>query len=190
MILCDSMLIKSQGKKELSFVAATTGTSSTTFSFTSLSFGTPHTTREIFVSISFWNAASRSVSSASIGGVSATVLYTLYARNCGVALIRASVPTGATGTVSITMNGSTNNCSIAVYRVVNRGAAFETGLYSTAQNDALATTSAALSGLNVTANGFVLSVITINNTASNVNFSGIGIAAWNRMSPTSSHFSS
>lgn len=92
----------------------------TSLSETTVSFGKPNSVREVFVFVVFNTAATRTVSSATIGGVSATISSQYSATTSGIACLFATVPTGDTGTVSVTFSGAVVSYSISVYEVQNR----------------------------------------------------------------------
>lgn len=131
-------------------------------------------TREVFVSIEWYQGgtASRTLSSVTIGGVSAT-LETAF--NNGVlqamCVARAVVPTGTTGDVVVTFSNTVFSCSIATYRVMNRASASAATDSGSATFSAVAT--AGVSGIDVNAGGFVLSVVGWGNTVSAPALSGL-----------------
>lgn len=135
-------------------------------------------TREVFVSIEWYQggSASRTLSSVTIGGVAAT-LETPF--NNGVlqamCVARAVVPTGTTGDVVVTFSNTVFSCSIATYRVMNRPSA------SAATDTGSATFSGAttggVSGIDVNAGGFVISVVSWGGTVSAPALSGLTGAA-------------
>lgn len=101
---------------------ASSGKSSTngsSFSFSSLSFGTAAADRKIVVGVSSENggSGSRTISSLTVGGVSATQLVRAYqaTTNDTVAeLWIATVPTGTSGTVAVTWSGTVRACGVVV----------------------------------------------------------------------------
>ena len=94
-----------------------------TYSFTSVSFGTAASDRIVVVAI-HWSAVTTtgSISSVTIGGITATEIATATHSVSGAtvqcALYAAAVPTGATGDVVVTLNETMDRCSIAAYRMV------------------------------------------------------------------------
>lgn len=91
----------------------------TTYTFT-LSFGTEAGGRYIVAAIQSRANAARSISSVSIGGVTATELITVNATGSGAdiaALYIALVPTGATGDVVVTFSAAMVRAMCSVYRV-------------------------------------------------------------------------
>ena len=92
---------------EFSYLGTWTGTSNTTtINITNVSFGTATSTRKIAIFIT--NGSNTTLSSASIGGVGATVHFSTQSSAYvyhSVYAISATVPTGTTGTVSLTFSG-------------------------------------------------------------------------------------
>lgn len=111
------------GKPTVSFLEARTATTSTP-SFTGVSFGAAHSQREIFaVFYCQGTGANRTLDAMTIGGVSAVEHHQSggfleFVSQAGV--FSAQVPTGTSGTVSITMSGSVTATNVAFYRVVRR----------------------------------------------------------------------
>ena len=95
-------------------------TNSSSYTFTDVDFGTADSTREIFVLMNWTSSSSRSISSASIGGVTATVINGSNGTTSGCGMIHAEVPTGASGTISVTMSNTCNSLNYGVYSVTNR----------------------------------------------------------------------
>lgn len=93
-----------------------------TYTFASTDFGAEHPNRYIVCAISAGDLAAGNfgITSATIGGVTATVVIqredTIDGRNSYI--IIAAVPTGATGTVAFTFTGTHIQAYVGVYRVV------------------------------------------------------------------------
>ena len=89
----------------------------TTYTFSSVDLGDAAGDRLILVGSSGVAGAARAVSSVTVGGVSAT--QAAQASNGGqpAALHSAVVPTGATGDIVVTFNGSMNRAHIGVWRL-------------------------------------------------------------------------
>lgn len=162
----------------LSFLQHTEDTGNvTTYNFAGVNIGTAAADRYVFVAVVHSSSAgtARTISSATIGGISATIVANqagvAHAQGLGAAVIWAAVPTGTTATISITLSGGGGSCNIATYRV--------TGLVSAtehhSQTAALATTGGLLSlSLNVPANGFVIAAY--NNSANTGSVSWTGVS--------------
>ncbi|MFG1333976.1 hypothetical protein V5F41_22330 [Xanthobacter autotrophicus] len=130
------------------------------YTFSGCDFGGADAAREIFILISAGGVAATAVSSVTIGGVAASLgtPYFVAGPNTLISVARALAPSGAAGNVVVTFNGSCADAAIAVYRAVNRVAS-GAGHVDMATVTASSVTSAALTGLDVPAGGFVLSAI-------------------------------
>jgi len=103
---------------------ANTG-NATTYNFTSSDFGTAFAGRRILVAVA-GAFSSRNISSVTIGGVSATILVQRQS-NAGsseltTGFVIAEVPTGTSGTISVTWSGSQNGCAIAIWSLAGLAA--------------------------------------------------------------------
>jgi hypothetical protein len=118
-----------------------TGLGTDAFSFSSLAFGAAATDRVIVAAV--WGIAEsgNSILSATIGGVSATKLVEIAGASDLLTIIAAAVPTGTTGTIAGTFNGSTGRAGVSVWRLVgNEGVtAIATGSNSDLSGLTLAT---------------------------------------------------
>ncbi|TGR84604.1 hypothetical protein EN866_32885 [Mesorhizobium sp. M2D.F.Ca.ET.223.01.1.1] len=128
-------------------------------SFAGESLGVAVSSREIFVAVS-WKGGLllRTLSSATIGGVAATIrvqngLTDGAGLSIGAAVISAVVPTGATGTIAITFSGSVDDCGIGKYRVLNRTSIFNTASDALTDASPPATSS---TNINVGQNGAII----------------------------------
>jgi hypothetical protein len=91
----------------------------TTYTFSARALGAAVSDRYILVGAAWREGASadRSISSASIGGVSATIWTpNSHSTANGVCIFGAAVPTGTTGDIVITFNAANSRCCIAVAR--------------------------------------------------------------------------
>ena len=104
------------GLTEFAYVTNSTGLTSTTSTHT-VSFGTADTNRHIIVAQS--NGNGRTVSSLTIGGVTATELVAFGSSNQRVRIWIAAVPTGTSGDVVITHSGSPLYSNVSIYRMVH-----------------------------------------------------------------------
>lgn len=94
--------------------ATNSTTNSTNYTFASQNLGTEHANRYIVVGVASIASFGRTVSSATINGVSATLVHN---PNLGFVgrLIIAPVPTGATGDIVINHSGACTSCAIGVW---------------------------------------------------------------------------
>jgi hypothetical protein len=99
-------------------MAADTGNNST-YTFSSQDIGTAAADRYVIVAVSNSSAGSGSLSSATIAGVSATILQASANGGGDIAttIIGASVPTGATGSVVVNFGTGQVRCAIGVWAV-------------------------------------------------------------------------
>jgi hypothetical protein len=106
---------------QATFVTSVSDTSNaTTYTFTDASVGAADSTRKVYVTV-HWGGAAVTLSSATIGGVSATIHEQDAqgsSRQC--AIISAALPTGTTATVVITLTGGSSRCYIGIYRVIGQ----------------------------------------------------------------------
>lgn len=148
------------------------GTSSTanasTYTFTSVNFGTADSNRRIVVGVALRSGGGISISSATIGGVSATILAQNNAVGDLVGYITASVPTGTDGTVEIVLSTGAARIAIATYRVVSNSP------LTLADSDGNSTSASTSTTLSIDAqNGIVLAAATANSGSVVLSFSGI-----------------
>jgi hypothetical protein len=103
------------------FIAVYKDTSNaTTYTFNSVSFGTPAIGDLVVVCVGADNEASgaRTIASGTIGGISATVVATTNS-NQPAAILIASGIVATSGTVEVTLSGSAQRCNIATYLIKN-----------------------------------------------------------------------
>lgn len=101
-------------------------TASSTPSYSGVSIGAADSTRRVFAVV-HWGVtnAARTLSSATIGGVAATIHAqtttgpTSAQNDTGVAIFSALVPTGTTATVAMTFSGSVTRSQLAIYSMLN-----------------------------------------------------------------------
>jgi len=106
----------------IAFLQATQiGTDLTTYTFSGQNFGTANTARYIIVSISGRAAAARTISSVTIGGVSASAVVSNPSADGTnrAAIYVAAVPTGTSGDVVITWSAGMVRCQIGLYSALN-----------------------------------------------------------------------
>jgi len=154
----------------LQFQNAYTSTAdASSYTFSSVDFGAAGSTREIFVQLVATTATSRTVSSITIGGVAATLATSVPSSSSSSQTCAfATVPSGTTGDVVVTMSGACTGCFIAVYRVESRpGIGTNHSDYDTVVNGS--STSNALSTVTAPANGFILgNMLITSGTASSI----------------------
>lgn len=116
----------------------------TTYTFTAMTIGTAASDRRVHV-IAFASNGGVTLSSATIGGVSATINVQAATASSGqMAIITANVPTGTTADVALTWSAGQTRCGAMAW--------YSTGLTSDA---ALATASATTNGATMTLTGSV-----------------------------------
>lgn len=102
------------------------GVDGTSFTFSSKALGAADANRVIIIAGSFRAATAVTVSSLTVGGVSATLDIEARETSSGVTeafVAHAAVPTGTTGDVVLTLSASTARAAITVYRVTKYAAA-------------------------------------------------------------------
>lgn len=147
--------------------AAESSSNATTYTFSSLNFGTASGDRRIIVGVigRASSASARTITAASctIGGVVPSKVVELAGGddiNDTVTLLIATVPTGTTGqTVAIEWSAGMNRCAIAVWAA--------TGLASNTATDTLSSSDSPPSGtIDVPANGFAVVMASSTTTTS------------------------
>lgn len=110
----------------------------TTYSFASQNLGTEDSTRIIAVCIMTRNSAgTQAVSSASFNGVAATSAVGVSNSTSNRSEIwYAAVPTGTSGTISITFAGANQRCAIQVYSIIAPSSAAPTATGTSTTNTA------------------------------------------------------
>lgn len=137
----------------ISFLQATTDTTDTNaYTFASQNLGTAASDRYIIVvAVARKGGASTTLSSVTIGGVSATIVkqVTNNVSNTDVAGIAiAAVPTGTTGDIVVTWGASMVRCAIMAYRA--------TGINATAYDSDSSTSGNPSVSLDIPASGFAI----------------------------------
>jgi len=149
-----------------SYITSTSvGSTSSSYTFNSVNIGDADTNRTVVVTVS-WNAGAsgRLLSSATIGGVSATLLQTSnaagYERS---AIIYANVPSGTTANIALTFNGTiTNGIAIGIFRLLN-----VTTVTSPVYNAHNNTTTTYTTNISVNAGDYVISALGVGNGVAN-----------------------
>jgi hypothetical protein len=134
-------------------ISGSTGDAST-YTFNDIPFGTSYVDREIFVSLSWIASTTRTLSSASIGEISSTVINTGSGASTGHALFFSHIPTGSSGNISITLSGIILRCAITVYRVVRSN--IGQGHVNIYQGSASTASSPLNNSLAIPAKGFII----------------------------------
>ena len=133
--------------------AVSSGVDSSTYTFSSVAFGAAHPSRVVYwAGGGIGNGALRTVSSVTIGGVTATVMHSSTVGTSRVDIYAALVPTGTTGDIVVTYSGTMFNCGGAVWSAVDAIAG------TTAFHTAATTTDAASININVDTLGYAIGV--------------------------------
>ncbi len=129
--------------------------------FDGIAIGTADVERYVVVSIAGQGTASRTVSTVTIGGISATlaVAEESDAGNYLAEIWYAAVPTGTTADIDIVFSGTMSNCGIAVWEVVNP----DTSPFATA-SDPIESGQVLSASLNIPADGICVGVAMHNGT--------------------------
>jgi hypothetical protein len=127
----------------------------TTITFTAADFGAEATGRRIYVAVLARASVLRTVSSVTIGGVSATLMAGNASSAGPIAIYAANVPTGTSGNVVVTFSGSVTTTVISVYRVVDQTTPLASATLQTDTAVNLSVTSTSRT-VNTSAFGFVL----------------------------------
>jgi hypothetical protein len=153
-------------------------TLTTEFTFSNFSLGPVYATRRIHV-VTFGTDNTRTLSSLTVGGVSATVNATTTAGVLGAGIATATVPTGTSGDIVVTWSGTSAQCAIFVYA--------STGLTSNAALDTdtdVAGADPAEDTLTTVAGGFLI-VGAINTGGSGTTLSFTGVTEDDELNETS-----
>lgn len=157
------------------YLASYVDTSSqTTRTISSVDFGEANTSREIFVVVRYSNSTATTISSATIGGVSATISAGVSANAQGAAVIFATVPTGTSGDIVITYSNATTNSVVFVYRVTKRTNIGTTAINTYGDTSTVTRLSYTSPTVAFPANGFVLAVLN-HSVGTDLTFTGSGI---------------
>lgn len=143
---------------QLSFIAATVDAADlTTYTFSGQSFGAAAADRYIIVgyTASFSSGGPFSVSSATIGGVSAAVYSEVQNAAVVVGFLIAAVPTGTSGTIAITFSSGMLRSGIGVWRVTS----FVSAVPTATASDIVASANALDASLTIPTDGFGLGVV-------------------------------
>lgn len=141
----------------ITFLQSTNDTANlTTYTFTSQNLGTANANR--YIAVCTTQRSSPTLSSVTIGGVSATIV--AQANNTGnvAGIAIALVPTGATGDIVVTWGSSGLNCAISVYQIDNL-------LSATPFHSITDITASPSINLNIPASGIALGFATVQNSS-------------------------
>lgn len=130
-------------------------TNTTTYTFASSDLGVASADRRVIVGAHMYGGTSRSLSSATINGVSATILTTNTATTGNVVLIIANVTSGTTGDIVLTWSGSCAGSAVTVWYAT--GLSSDTPVATAANISSSAPTSGSLSTVD---GGFAVGVAT------------------------------
>jgi len=149
-----------------SYVTSTSvGSTGSSYTFSSVDIGAADSYRTVAVTVS-WNAGNfnRLLSSATIGGVSATLLQTSAAAGWErSAIIYASVPSGTTANIALNFNGTiAYGIAIGVFRLIN-----VTTVTSPVYNAHNNTTTTYTTNISVNAGDYVISALGVGNGVAN-----------------------
>ena len=100
--------------------AAKSSTNQATYTFSNVPFGSPAATRTIIVAVAGRASTNRSISSVTVGSVTATEITQSSNTSGGdsiTGIYRADVPAGASGSVVVTFSGTMVRAGIAAYRM-------------------------------------------------------------------------
>lgn len=137
----------------LTYVAnAADTTNASSYTFSSQSFGGEDARRFVLVGLNARAAGAVTISSVTIGGVTATPLVTVTNSGGGdssiTAIYGSLVPTGTTGSVVVVASASLNRCNIGIWRLIANSMTPHATYSSTANNPSVS--------MNVPANGFAI----------------------------------
>lgn len=96
---------------------ASSGTSASSFTFSSQGIGTAATDRIVFVAVGTTGGSGVNVNSVTIGGTTATLINAGTLGFGTMACAYLAVSTGTTATIVVNLSGSMNRCAIDVYSV-------------------------------------------------------------------------
>ncbi len=114
-IIASARVAAGGGAPVIDFTAsATNGTDAATQTYSAVNLGTAHADRHVIVCIA-WGSTSRALTSVTIGGVTATIDQVSATAAGMAAIVRAAVPTGATGDIVISWGGAIARSIIGVY---------------------------------------------------------------------------
>jgi len=121
---------------------ASSNTTSLGYNFTSQNFGAESADRYILVGVAGQGASAAAVSSVTIGGVSATQLFSASSSTATVAFWIAAVPSGTSGTIFIQWAAQRSRCAAVVWALtgLQSATAIDTGSAANSGSGALSDT--------------------------------------------------
>lgn len=152
------LLTGTAGPKVLTFQTSDNSTvAGTSFTFSSKAIGPPSADRYVIVGIG-GNNGTATISSVTVGGISATQVVTRQVSNSTTGIYIANVPTGTTANIVINWSASQANTEIGIWSAtgLSSGTANSSG-GSSANNGTIT--------LNTTTQGFALAVMFVNSNA-------------------------
>jgi hypothetical protein len=159
--------------RSVGYLQSTDYGSGTTIS-NSINFGSEGASRVIVCAVHWAEGGfHRSLSSATIGGVSATIHvqkgHSGGATGLGAAIISAAVPSGTSGSVSVTFSSSITDCLVAAYRVNSMS------ISATGSDEAQATTQQLSVTIATPADGIIIAAYTgsTNTVGTGVSWTGV-----------------
>lgn len=148
--------------------SASSATDSDTYTFASQNLGTADSARAIIVTVGARKAApSATITSATIGGVSASIIGQKTREGNTVGIIAAKVPTGTTGDIVVNFSTTVLRCLTSAFRTVDAAdvtTAYDVEIGSDANNPTLS--------IDAPAGGFMIAGHFIANTTSAVTWTG------------------
>lgn len=147
---------------------STTGSDLTTYTFSTQNLGTAAGDRYIVCCVNGRSSdgGARTISSVTVGGVTATAGPFVGNSGSHVGIFIAAVPTGTTGDVVVTWSGGMGDCSVELHRA--------TGVSSTTPTSSVTDTTTPLSqSINVDAGGFAVGISTTDNGTATATWAGI-----------------
>ena len=145
--------------------------SATTHTHSGMTLGAADSGRYVIAAIDCRNASAVTVSSLTIAGITATLIYAYQSGGTISGFWVALAPTGTTGDVVITFSGSTSRSGVSTYRLLT---SYDPTSYSDAQQDTTATSNHLDITLNVPAMGVALAAFFYSNsTTATTSWSGL-----------------
>lgn len=130
---------------------ATDDTNASSYTFSAQSLGTAASDRYIVVTVGARAGTTETISSVTIGGVTATINVQSTSNNNIASVCIANVPTGATGDIVVTFSGTMDRCGIGAWRA--------TGVTSTTATDTGTSIANPLTtNLDINAGGFAVAI--------------------------------